>query len=367
MKALPLVTVIMPIRNEAEFIDRSLGAVLAQEYPASAVEILVAYGRSTDGTRQRLESIRERHANLRLIDNPGRIVSTGMNAALAEARGEVIVRVDGHCEIAPDYLRNGVRHLLEEGVDGVGGPLDTVGETATARAIAAAMSSGFGVGGAAFRTGRSGDRRVDTVAFPAYTRQAVMRAGAFDEELVRNQDDEYNYRLRKLDGRIRLAADMRARYYSRSTFRSLWRQYFQYGFWKVRVLQKHPRQMQARQFVPPLFVLALAATACAAPAIAPARMLLAAVAGSYLVANLLGAGWTARRHGWRHLLRLPIAFAFLHLSYGMGFLVGLARFAHRFQDRRGRVPELAMPPVHGLEDARASDVPPQSGGLSSAP
>ncbi|MCP4654881.1 MAG: hypothetical protein GY856_05610, partial [bacterium] len=157
--------------------------------------------------------------------------------------------------------------------------------------------------------------------------------------------------LRKLGGRIRLAADMRARYYSRSTLRSLWRQYFQYGFWKVRVLQKHPRQMQARQFVPPLFVLALAATACAAPAIGPARLLLAAVAGSYLVADLLGAGWTARRHGWRHLPRLPIALTFLHLSYGMGFLVGLVRFAHRFKDRKGRVPELAMSRVQGGEEA----------------
>ncbi len=345
MNALPLVTVIMPIRNEADFIDRSLGAVLAQDYPTSSLEILIADGRSTDATRQRVESIRERHPNVRLLDNAGRIVSTGINAALAEARGEVIVRVDGHCEIAPDYLRNGVRHLLEAGADGVGGPLDTVGETAAAGAIAAAMSSGFGVGGAAFRTGRSGGRWVDTVAFPAYTRQAVGRAGAFDEELVRNQDDEYNYRLRKLGGRVRLASDMRARYYSRSSLRSLWRQYFQYGFWKVRVLQKHPRQMQARQFVPGLFVLALMATAAAAPASALARMLGIAVASSYLAANLGAAVWTARRHGWRHLLRLPIAFAFLHLSYGLGFLSGLLRFAHRFRDRRGRVPELVMPPA----------------------
>src|SRR5438132_14210048 len=116
------------------------------------------------------------------------------------------------------------------------------------------MSSAFGVGGSAFRTVSDRTLLTDTVAFPAFTRAALEKAGAFDEELVRNQDDEYNYRLRKLGAKILLASDVHSRYFSRATLPGLWRQYFQYGFWKVRVMQKHPRQMRLRQFGPPLFV-----------------------------------------------------------------------------------------------------------------
>src|SRR4030095_7407833 len=162
-------------------------------------------------------------------------VATGLNGALREARGEIVVRVDGHCEVAPDYLRCCVSHLVHDGVEAVGGPLETIGESVIARAIATAMSFRFGVGGSAFRVVKSGTQFTDTVAFPAYTRAVIDRAGPFDEELVRNQDDEYNYRLRKLGVKILLAADVRSRYYSRATLRKLGSQYFQYGYWKVRV------------------------------------------------------------------------------------------------------------------------------------
>ncbi len=155
---------------------------------------------------------------------------------------------------ASSYVRRCVEHLLAGGVEAVGGPIETVGETDEAQAIALAMSSWFGVGGSGFRTVKDRATLVETVAFPAYTRQTVQRIGPFDEELVRNQDDEYNYRLLKHGGRILLSPDIRSRYYSRSSLRSLWRQYYQYGFWKVRVMQKHPRQMRWRQFVPPAFV-----------------------------------------------------------------------------------------------------------------
>ena len=158
-----------------------------------------------------------------------------MNAAIAAATGDVIVRVDGHCEVPPDFVRRAVLHLSRDAVDCVGGILDTIGETRTARVIAAAMSAPFGVGGSAFRSAdatsphaRAYSMLTDTVAFPAFTREAIARAGWFDEELVRNQDDEYSYRLRRLGGRILLAADMRARYYSRGTLRGLWRQCFEY-------------------------------------------------------------------------------------------------------------------------------------------
>jgi len=135
---------------------------------------------------------------VRLLDNPGRIVATGLNAALRSARGDIIVRTDGHCRIAKDYISRCVDHLNRDSADGVGGSINTIASTPGGRAIAAVMSSPFGVGGSSFRTVKERTMLVDTVPFPAYTRRAIEMAGPFDEELVRNQDDEYNYRSRQL-------------------------------------------------------------------------------------------------------------------------------------------------------------------------
>ena len=327
----PFVSVVLPIRNEGRFIRRCLESVVAQDYPADRMEIIVADGMSTDDTREIALSFKSVFPALRVIDNPGRIVPTGLNAAVAAARGEIIVRVDGHCEIAPDYVSRSVGHL-QTGVDAVGGPLDTIGETVIARAIAIGMSSRFGVGNSAFRTSPGRTIYADTVAFPAYPRAVLARVGPFDEELVRNQDDEYNYRLRKQGGRVLLAADVRAKYFSRSSLRSLWRQYFQYGYWKVRVLQKHPRQMCTRQFIPATFVSALALALAAAllslvPAVVPV-----AIAAAYLLANLFAAV-RASRADRRTFAILPLVFAILHVSYGVGFLKGLVAFRRRWYVR----------------------------------
>jgi glycosyltransferase involved in cell wall biosynthesis len=329
--AWPVVSVIMPVRNEADFIAESLGAVLAQDYPCHRMEVLIADGLSTDGTREMVTAMAARHPQhtVRLVDNPGRIVATGLNAALRLAKGDVVVRVDGHCRIAPDYVSRCLEHIRSDQVDGVGGSIHTIATTAVGQAIAAAMSSPFGVGGSAFRTVTDRTMFVDTVPFPAYTRRAIDVAGPFDEELVRNQDDEYNYRLRKLGARILLAADVRSDYYSRTSLRSLWRQYFQYGFFKVRVMQKHVLQMQWRHFVPPAFVVFLAGGALAALAHPLARALWLAGLATYAAATAAAAFVTARRTRCPRPWLLLLAFPILHVSYGSGFLAGLVAFARR--------------------------------------
>jgi succinoglycan biosynthesis protein ExoA len=250
--------------------------------------------------------------------------------------------------VPPDFVRRAVTHLSRDAVDCVGGILDTIGQTRMARVIAAAMSAPFGVGGSAFRSSDATSATAtsvraacsmltDTVAFPAFTREAIARTGWFDEELVRNQDDEYSYRLRRLGGRILLATDMRARYYSRGTLRGLWRQCFEYGYWKVRVLQKHPRQMRARQFVPAFFVAGLASSAIAA-ALAPRLWPIPALILSAYIAAASAASLTAaRRHGWwRHpadWMLIPIlaaSFATMHVAYGAGSLTGAVGFWRRW-------------------------------------
>jgi len=329
---LPFVSVIMPIRNEAAFIGRSLGAVLAQDYPHDRMEVLVADGMSTDDTRTIVQQLAARHPDIqvRLIDNPGKIVPTGFNAALAQARGDVIVRVDGHTIIAPDYVRECMAVLERSGADNVGGRMVAVGTTALGQAVALATSSRFGVGGARFHYS---DREewVDTVYMGAWPRRVFEQLGGFDPELVRNQDDEFNYRLRAQGGRILLSPRIRSQYHNRTSLRSLWRQYYQYGFYKVRVLQKHPRQMRLRQFVPPAFVASILGGALLSPLNKRLRALWALVITAYAVANLMASWRIARKAGRAHLRRLPLVFSILHFSYGLGFLHGLIHFRKRWR------------------------------------
>jgi glycosyltransferase involved in cell wall biosynthesis len=339
----PFVSLILPIYNEAAYIEKCIQAIMAQDY-SGPTEILVVDGMSTDCTRTILEKFILQHSSLIMIENPGRIVPIGMNIALRQARGEIIIRVDGHCIIAPNYVSNCVLHIQEKGVAGVGGPMQTIGETYLASVIALAMSSPFGVGNSAFRTISSESMLTDTVPFPAYTRKIIQRAGLYDEELMRNQDDEYNYRIRALGGKILLAEDVRSTYFSRASLTGLWRQYFQYGLYKVRVMQKHPRQMSPRQFVPPLFVLALLASVLLA--LFPlTRFLSLVIPIVYLCANLAASILTAIRarkadssSSAIYYSLLPIAFAILHLSYGLGFLLGLIKFWNRWGDRVGCIP-----------------------------
>jgi glycosyltransferase involved in cell wall biosynthesis len=317
METMPLVSVLMPVRNEAAFIERSVRAVLNQDYPQNKIEIIVTDGMSADGTKQKLMSLQKEYANLCVIDNPLKIVAAGLNRALRIAKGGILIRVDGHAEIAPDYVRRCVDRLNGGEADVVGGIIHTVGEGIVAKAIAAAMSSAFGVGGTAFRTGVKAAALADTVPFPAYRREVFEKAGDFDEELVRNQDDEHNYRLRKLGFKVLLDPAISSRYYSRTSLVSLAKQYFQYGFWKVRILQKHPRQMQWRQFVPPAFVVGFV-------------LGFPFVSLIYGALNLLMSAKEAAGSNFRFIFILPAVFFILHFSYGLGFLAGLTRFWNRW-------------------------------------
>ncbi len=330
----PTVTVIMPIRNEANFITRSLGAVLEQDYPGALLDVVIADGMSDDATREVIRALAAKHpaVPVTIVDNPGRIVPTGFNLALARARGDIIVRVDGHTIISPSYVRECVEALQRSGADNVGGRMDAVAEGPFGRAVARATSSRFGVGGARFHYS---DREewVDTVYMGAWPRAVFARIGLFDEEQVRNQDDEFNYRLLERGGRILLSPRIQSRYYNRATPRSLWRQYFQYGFWKVRVMQKHPGQMSPRHFIPALFAGGLTVGIMLAPVSSVWAKIAALIGLSYLSANVGAAILIGVGEPILEALLIPVAFATLHLSYGFGFLVGLVRFATRWRDR----------------------------------
>lgn len=355
-QGLPLVSIIMPVRNERAFIERSLGAVLAQDYPAQSIEVLVVDGMSDDGTRDIVRAMADNPRGVRvlLLDNPARIVPTALNIGLRQARGEVIVRVDGHCEIAPDYVQQCVETLQQTGADNVGGVWDTIGETYAARVIAIAQSSPFGIGNVAYRVRRPTPGFVDTVPFGAYRREVFERIGGFDERLVRHQDYEFNVRLRQAGGKIYYTPAIQARYYSRSSFRKLARQYFEYGFWKAFVTLENPRALAWRHLAPIGLVGALAGGAVLSTAVPPLRPLYAGLWVVYALACLLMALKEVRRAGWRCLPLLPAAFAAIHLSWGAGFWWGLLH--NGLQRLIGRTPpRIALAPADDPpERARSS-------------
>jgi glycosyltransferase involved in cell wall biosynthesis len=335
----PSVSIVMPVRNEARNLEKILPAVLEQHYPPGLVEVIVADGESDDSTLQILSRFMQRYPDLKVLNNPDRIVSTGLNHALRVARGEVIIRVDGHTVIAPDYVLQCVQALRESAADNVGGKMNTQGKGVFGETVALATRTKFGVGGARFHYSDN-EEWVDTVYLGAWPRKVFHQVGLFDEELVRDQDDEFNYRLREHGGKILLSPKIKSYYTVRSSPWTLWRQYFQYGFWKVRVLQKHPFQMCLRQFVPPIFVAAMICSAGFTTLAPKGIYLLALIAGLYLVMNLSISFYCGLREDWKHQLLLPWVFTILHVSYGLGFLVGLVKFFNRWKDKRGRVPTL---------------------------
>lgn len=317
MDALPLVSVIMPVYNEAAFIERSLGAVLAQDYPRDCLEVLVVDGGSADATRDLVRAAAAADPRVRLLDNPRRVQAAALNVGLAAARGAVIVRVDGHALIAPDYVRRCVELLAQTGAHNVGGPQRFAATTPWGHAIAAAYRSPFSVP-SRFTVSRRAEA-VDTVYLGAWPRDVLVRLGGFDESLAVNEDYELNVRIRRAGGTVYLSPTIRSDYYGRQTLGALWRQFFRYGAWKFRMLRKYPGSARPRHLVAPLFVAVAVVGAALAPLHRALAGLWAAALGSYALALGGASLWSAYRDGWAHLPRLPFVFACIHIAWGSGF------------------------------------------------
>lgn len=320
----PRVSIIIPCRNEARYIGPCLDSIVATAYPEDRMEVLVVDGRSTDATRDTIARYVAAHDWIHLLDNPDGTVPAALNRGITQARGDVIVRMDAHVVYPPTYLPRLVAELEESKADNVGGCIITLpaDETPVARAIAIALAHPFGVGNSYFRVGAAAARWVDTVPFGCFRRDVFRRVGLFDEELVRNQDDEFNFRLIRRGGRVRLVPDVVAYYYARASWRQVARMYYQYGYFKPLVARKVGRVMTLRQLAPAAFVTALALSGIAALALPASWPLLAGVAGSYAAVALACAVPVVRRAGLRCALALLATFPTLHIAYGIGFLRG---------------------------------------------
>ncbi|PYO94218.1 MAG: hypothetical protein DMD62_06375 [Gemmatimonadetes bacterium] len=319
------VTVILPCRNEAAHISACLDSILESAHPAERLEILVVDGMSDDGTRELVDLYAKKYARIRLLDNPQRIVPMALNIGIRAATGDVIVRMDGHVVYPPEYIPRLVDALLSDGADNVGGCLITLPADGSpvAQAIAIAMAHPFGVGNVRFRVGAREACDVDTVPFGCFRRSLFQRVGMFDEELVRNQDDEFSHRIITRGGRVRLIPDVVCYYYARGSLRKAARMFYQYGAFKPLVARKVGRIMTVRQLVPALFVLSLIASALFAMLWPPFAVLTAGILAAYAFCIGAFAVPVARSHGLRTALWLAVALPVIHVSYGCGFLRGL--------------------------------------------
>lgn len=324
MTRMQMVSVIVPCRNEIRHIRAFLESLLAQEPgPGLQCEFLIADGMSTDGTRAVLAEWHERFKKFSLLDNQAQTVSAGLNAAILQARGEIIIRMDVHSEYAPDYIRQCVLALGETGADNVGGPALALGTTYMQRAICVAYRSPFGCGGARFHD-PDFEGEVDTVTYGCWRKSTLEKLGLFDEALVRNQDDELNLRIVRRGGRIWQTPRIRSWYRPRASLAALARQYSQYGYWKVQVMKKHRVPASWRHLIPGLFCATLAGLGVAAPFSWLSAVALAAVLGAYAFASTISSLWACRKSQDVLLLPvMPVVFAAYHLSYGAGFLRGL--------------------------------------------
>jgi len=320
-KQKPKITIAIPCLNEEDYIEGCIRDVMAQDYPSDRIEILVADGGSMDKTREILAMLSKEDSRVRVIDNPERIQAAGMNAILREARGEVIVRMDVHCDYAKDYVTKCIEVLERTGADNVGGAARARARTAFQRALCAALSSPLGVGGAKYRSEDS-EGYVDTVPFGAFRRAVFEKIGMYDPGAITNEDAELNQRLLNSGGKVYLSREIVVHYYPRDSFTGLAKQYFKYGRGRVRTLFRHKKLLSPRPAIPFLMVLG-GATLLATSAIQP---LTPFAFGAYALGTAAEAIRVGRKEGIGAIPIVWAIFPVLHVSHGVGFATGLITY-----------------------------------------
>lgn len=328
-KELPFVSLIIPAFNEQEYIGNLLAQMLEQDYPIEKMEILVADGKSSDGTRAIVSEYSHRSPMIRLLNNEKQYVPFALNLGIRESKGDYIIILGAHSAYPANYISSLIRSSRKLNADNVGGlcignPPDP---STKSLAIARALSSPFGVGNAHFRIGSKEIRKVDTVTFGCYKRSVFDRIGYFDEELLRNQDDEFNARLNKNNGSVYLDPRISVTYFTRSSIRSVLRMFYQYGYFKPLVSLKTGKPTTVRQLVPFLFVSFMIVSLFAGIFNSGSLDLLLAVLLLHFTLGLyfaVKAAGEAKHPGV--IVFLPWLFFLMQSAYGWGYIRGIFKF-----------------------------------------
>lgn len=322
MSSQPAVSVIMPILNEERHLESAVQRVFTQDY-VGPVELILALGPSSDQTNKIATQLAEKFHNIKLIDNPSGKTPSALNLAIAQAKYQIIVRLDGHALIQEDYLRLAVETLISTNADNVGGIMDAQGTTNFEKAVARAMTSKFGVGNAPFHVGGEAQEAL-TVYLGVFRKEIFEKVGLFNEEFIRAQDWELNYRIRSSGGKIWFDPKLKVIYRPRSNLTALAKQYFQYGQGRKRIVKYYKESVSLRYLTPPLTVLGvfLGSVLGLMGWIAEIELLrLGFIAPLvYLSAVLLASGLNSKGLGLKSALYLPLVFICMHICWGVGFL-----------------------------------------------
>ncbi|AFK06876.1 glycosyl transferase [Mesotoga prima MesG1.Ag.4.2] len=326
---LPKVSVIIPARNEEKFIEKCIESFLTCDYPGELIEVIVVDGMSDDRTREIVGEISRRDDRVLLIDNERKITPVAMNLGVKTSKGDYIFFSGAHSEIPSNYITKCIKHAIETGADNVGGVMKTEPRvrSAVGIAISKVLSSPLGVGGAKFRTGVSKPTEVDTVPFGCYKREVFDTIGYFNEKLVRNQDIEFNLRLKRAGGKIILFPDIELTYYSRSTLEELWKNNFGNGFWVIAAKKYAEVPYSTRHLVPLMFVLFLLLGSLISLIVSAFQFVYVFLLAFYVVAVVFFSISHAMEAKMADVFFAAIvSYPVLHISYGIGSLLGFLSF-----------------------------------------
>ncbi len=321
---LPMVSIVVPLRNEAPYIDECIASYLSQDYPSNRLEVVVADGMSSDGSAERVAEFARRDPRVRVVTNPRRVRAAGVNEGIAAAQGDIIILMDFHVVYPKDYVKTCVELLESDVADNVGGVIDTKSgaPTLVAKGIAAMLKSPFGVGGSRFRTSQRAGV-VDTVPFGAFYRTLIDRVGGFNERLVRTEDNEFNSRITASGGRVYMTPRIWSTYYARPTVACLCRQAFGSGKSHIATLVENAGGFTWRHFIPFCFVLSLL-IGVLGWLWSPFGWAAGASLTAYAMAAVVASMGVARREGASLFPLMPPLFLAYHVTYGVGTLYGLA-------------------------------------------
>lgn len=318
-------SVIIPMKNEKQYIGNCLESVVNQNYPQELIEIIVVDGGSTDGSLKVVRDFMGKHSNIKLLGGPGVNCPAAMNIGIRNATGQLISKIDAHGYVDSDFLRMGAQHISKDkSIMCVGGPITPITKGSVAKTNALARSSIFGVGKGTNSVGAR-PRFVDTVQCGIYQNQIFAEVGLFDESLQFGEDEEINWRIRKKGYKIFSTPEIKFFYFPRDSFRKLFEQYYNYGVARVRVIRKHRDFANIKHVIPTTFIFALSAMGLAGIFNSLFLRVFFGIGVSYLVALLVFSTIIGAKYGWKYVGLLPISFAALHFGYGIGFAMEIIR------------------------------------------
>ena len=325
------VSLIVPCRNEVNYIPFIIKNILEQNYPKELIEVFIIDGLSDDGTVEYIQKFVHKYNFIKFLNNPYKVVPYALNIGIKNAKGDIIIRLDAHAEYPKNYISTLVNYLEKLNADNVGGVWETVPSVNThkAKSIAIALSSPFGVGDATYRLASSDVEyiEVDTVPFVCYRRDVFDRIGLFDEQLTRNQDNEFNERLRKAGGKIYLIPSLKIKYYARENYSKLYKMFFQYGYFGPLVDLKLKKPTRLRRYIPTAFVLSLIMPLLLSLLFYPFLYLWVFTVSLYLIASVTFGTYECRKRDSVQLVPYVMwAYFVSHVSYGLGYLKGVFDF-----------------------------------------